>query len=205
MSEKPINPGLKSALEFGPLAIFFVVYFLYKDEQFTLFGQTYDGFLFATLLFIPLILISTGLFWFITGTLSRMQVGVAVLVVVFGGLGLWFNDERFFKIKPTVIYVIMGGLLAIGLMRGKSYLEYVLAEALTIDSEGWMKLTKRFCLLFFGLAALNEVVWRSFSTEMWVNYRTFGPTLIMFAFMLTQAGVLKQHWIEDEQSESDKG
>lgn len=198
MSEKSINPTLKTLLELGPVAIFFVVYILYKDSEFTLWGETYDGFLFATALFIPMILFTTAVFWFLTGTVSRMQAITAILVVLFGGLGLWFNDERFFKMKPTAIYLIMGGILGFGLWRGQSYLQFVMSEAMSLDDEGWMKLTQRFCGFFIGLAVLNEVIWRGFSTEVWVNFKTFGLMALMFVFMMSQTGLLKKHWIEEE-------
>lgn len=197
-----MNPTLKSALELGPVAIFFVVYILYKDVEFSLWGETYSGFLLATALFIPMILATTAVFWFLTGTVSRMQAVTAVLVVVFGGLGLWFNDDRFFKMKPTAIYLIMGGLLGIGLLRGQSYLKFVMAEALSIDHAGWMKLTRNFCLFFIGLALLNEVIWRNFSTDFWVNFKTFGLMGLMFVFMMSQAGLMKRHWVEDSEAET---
>jgi len=198
MSEKQMNPTLKTVLEMGPVVIFFVVYILYKDSEFTLWGETYSGFLLATALFIPMILFTTAVFWFMTGTVSRMQAVTAVLVVLFGGLGLWFNDDRFFKMKPTAIYLIMAGVLGFGLLRGDSYLKFVMAEVLPMDDEGWMKLTKRFFAFFVFLAVLNEVVWRGFSTDIWVNFKTFGLMILFFAFMLSQSGLLKQHMIEEE-------
>ncbi len=193
-----MNPTLKTVLEMGPVVIFFVVYILYKDSEFTLWGETYSGFLLATALFIPMILFTTAVFWFMTGTVSRMQAVTAVLVVLFGGLGLWFNDDRFFKMKPTAIYLIMAGVLGFGLLRGDSYLKFVMAEVLPMDDEGWMKLTKRFFAFFVFLAVLNEVVWRGFSTDIWVNFKTFGLMILFFAFMLSQSGLLKQHMIEEE-------
>jgi len=201
MSEKQINPTLKTVLEMGPVVIFFVVYVLYKDTEFSLWGESYSGFLLATALFIPMILFTTAVFWFLTGTVSRMQAVTAVLVVVFGGLGLWFNDDRFFKMKPTAIYLIMAAILGFGLLRGVSYLKYVMAEVLPMDDEGWMKLTKRFFTFFVFLAILNEVVWRGFSTDIWVNFKTFGLMILFFAFMLSQSGLLKQHMIEETPGE----
>lgn len=201
MAEKTINPTLKTVLELGPVIIFFAVYVLYKDTDFTLWEESYDGFLFATALFIPMILATTAIFYFLTGTVSRMQAVTAILVVVFGGLGLWFNDDRFFKMKPTAIYLIMSGILAFGLWRGQSYLKYVMAEVLPLDDAGWMILTKRFCAFFLGLAVLNEAVWRMMSTDAWVNFKTFGLMGLMFVFLMSQAGLLQKHALEEEKAE----
>ena len=169
MKEKKINPTVKLVLELGPVVLFFVAYTRMKDQQFDLFGQTYDGFIVATAAFIPVLLISTGLMWWLSGKLSKMQLMTAVLVLVFGGMSIWFNDERFFKMKPTIIYLIFGGLLGFGLLRGQSYLRYVMDEAMPMLEEGWMILTRRLCAGFAVLAIANEVVWRTMSTDAWVK------------------------------------
>ena len=116
-----------------------------------------------------------------------MQLMTALLVVVFGGLGIWFNDERFFKMKPTMIYLLFGGILGYGLLKGQSYLRTVMDGALPMDQTGWMILTKRFMMFFFGLAIANEAIWRTLSTDIWVNFKTFGLPIAMFAFIITQA------------------
>ena len=130
---------------------------------------------------------------FRSGKLSKMQVFTAVLVVVFGGLGIWFNDEKFFKMKPTIIYLLFGGILGFGLFKGQSYLQIVMDGALPMSNDGWMILTKRFMLFFFGLAIANEVIWRSLSTDIWVNFKTFGLPLAMFVFFITQAKVISKY------------
>lgn len=193
MAEKKINPTLKLALELGPVALFFITYSRVKDQQFDLFGQTYDGFIVATAAFIPVLLISTGLVWWLSGKLSRMQLMTAVLVLVFGGMSIWFNDDRFFKMKPTVIYLLFGGLLGIGLLRGQSYLRYVMDEALPMAEAGWMILTRRLCAFFFALAVANELVWRTMSTDAWVNFKTFGLTLAVFGFFVMQASLFNKY------------
>jgi len=127
MSEpKKIGTGLKLALELGPVVLFFVGYSRIKDMTFEVFGTSYQGFIVATAVFIPVLLLATGFLWWKTGKLSRMQLMTAVLVVVFGGLGIWFNDDSFFKMKPTILYVMFAGVLGFGLLRGESYLQYVM-------------------------------------------------------------------------------
>lgn len=201
---RKINGALKAALEFGPILLFFIGYLKLKDQTFHIMGTDYQGFLVMTALFIPVMIVTTGLLWALTGTLSKMQVATVVLVVVFGGLSVWLRDERFFKMKPTMIYLIFGGVLGFGLLRGQSYLRVVMDAALPLTHEGWMILTRRMCGFFFLLAIANEVIWRTMSTDAWVNFKTFGLPLAMFGFLLTQGGVLTRHSSE-EKPDTDKG
>ena len=190
--------GLKTALEIGPVALFFGAYLVLREQTFDIAGTEYSGFILVTAAFVPLIALSTFLLWRLTGEVSRMQIVTLVLVVVFGGLTVWFNDERFFKMKPTLIYLIFGGILGAGLLQGKSYLRMVMGEAIPLDHEGWMKLTRRFCAFFFGLAVLNEIVWRTMSTDAWVNFKTFGLTAAIFLFFITQSKLFREHGTQSE-------
>lgn len=193
-SEGRAVPGwMRSALELGPVLLFFVAYLWLKDDTFTVGGTEYSGFIVVTAGFIPLILVCTGILWMLTGKLSQMQIVTAVLVTVFGGLSVWLNDERFFKVKPTLIYLLFAAVLGFGLLRGRSYLSLVLSEALPLTAEGWMILTRRMALLFVGLAVANEAVWRTMSTDAWVNFKTFGLPLAIFVFIFTQMALIKKH------------
>ena len=193
MAERSIPPWLKLALELGPVALFFVTYLWLRDETIAWRGAEYSGFIAATALFIPVILLATGIHYALTGRLSPMQVVTAVLVTVFGGLSIWLNDERFFKMKPTLIYTLFAAILFAGLWRGRSLLSMVLSEAMPLDEAGWTKLTRRMAWFFLALALANEVVWRGLSTDAWVNWRTFGVPVAMFAFFMAQAGLIKAH------------
>ncbi len=197
-STKKINPMLKLALELGPVVLFFVAYSKLKDQVFTIAGQDYSGFILVTGGFIPLMVLSTLILWKLTGHLSKMQVMTLVLVVVFGGLSVWFNDERFFKMKPTMIYLLFAGLLGFGLLRGQSYLRSVMEDMMPLQHEGWMILTKRFALFFLSLAIANELIWRNMSTDAWVNFKTFGLTLAMFAFFMSQSRLLSTYALEKD-------
>ena len=200
MAEKrEINPYLRAALEYGPILLFFVAYLRLKDRSFVIGGTEYEGFIVVTAAFIPLLVAATGAMWALTGKLARMQVATVVLVVVFGGLSVWLNDERFFKMKPTMIYILFGGLLAVGLMRGQSYLKYVMEEVMPLKDEGWMLLTRRLMLFFFGLALANEVIWRAFDTETWVYFKTFGLPLAMFAFFIFQGKLFQTYGSQKEE------
>jgi len=198
MTEKKINPVLKLVLEIGPVVLFFITYTRIKDRQFQVFGESYEGFIIATAAFIPILLITTGLVWYLTGKLSKMQLMTAVLVVVFGGMSIWFNDDRFFKMKPTIIYLLFGGVLGIGLLRGKSYLRSVMEEMMPLQDEGWMKLTKRMATFFLALAVTNELVWRLMSTDAWVNFKTFGLTAAVFVFFMAQGPLFAKYSLEEK-------
>lgn len=198
--KKKINTWLKMALELGPVVLFFVAYGRMKDQTFMIGGTEYGGFIVVTACFIPLLLISTGILWKLTGHLSRMQIVTAVLVIVFGGMSVWFNDERFFKMKPTFIYLFFGGALGVGLLQGRSYMQYVMEEALALQHEGWMILTRRMMMFFFTLAILNEIMWRFFSTDAWVTFKTFGLTGAIFVFFMTQSSLFAKYMIEPEET-----
>lgn len=198
MAQRHIPQWVKSALELGPVVGFFVAYLWVKDEVFTFGGTDYDGFIVATAVFIPVILASMGVLWWLTGHISRMQIVTAVLVVVFGGLTVWLNDDRFIKMKPTMVYSLLGGLLAIGLLRGQSYLRVVMGELLPMEHEGWMILTRRMTGFFFLLAASNEIIWRTQSTEVWVYFETFVLTGATFVFFIAQAGLIQKYSPADE-------
>ncbi|WBU57063.1 inner membrane-spanning protein YciB [Paracoccus sediminicola] len=195
---KQVSPGLKIALEYGPLIVFFAVFMLTRDRVFTLWGEEYGGFVLATMVFVPVLVASILALWRLTGKLSAMQVMTLVLVVVFGGLTIWLNDDRFFKMKPTIIYAIFAGLLGLGLALKKNWLQLVLGEALPMEHEGWIKLTFRMALLFAGLALANEFVWRTMSDTAWVNFKTFGMPLITFLFLIANAGLFRRYALDKE-------
>ena len=199
MSDDKLPKWVKPLLEFGPIVAFFIAYTQMKDNSYTIAGSDYQGFIIVTLFFIPVLLVSTIFLWLLTGKISPMQIITVILVTVFGGLTVWFNDDRFIKMKPTIIYLLFGGILAFGLIRGQSYLRLVMQEMLPLRDEGWMMLTRRFALFFFGLALLNEAIWRSFSTEVWVYFKTFGLTAALFAFLLMQGHLLNKFAIDEKE------
>ena len=194
MAEKQqINPFLKQVLELGPPLAFFGLYLLWKDKVFTFGGTEYSGFIVATVVFVPIMLAAMGVLWALTRELSRMQVFTAIMVIFFGALTAWFNDERFFKMKTTLVYGFFALLLGIGLVRGKSYLAYVLSDAVPMSDEGWMILTRRLAAMFLVLAVGNEIVWRTLSTDLWVKIETFGFPIAMFLFIWAQFAALHKH------------
>ena len=199
MSEtREINGVLKQVLELGPPVVFFLIYLRIRDDVFVWGGTEYSGFIVATLIFVPILLVAMGVLWALTGKLSRMQIFTAFMVIFFGGLTAWFNDERFFKMKTSIVYGFFAVLLGIGLARGQSWLAYVLNDAMPMRHEGWMILTRRLCLGFVALGIGNEVVWRTMSTDLWVKIETFGFPILLFLFLWWQVMALQDYMIDPD-------
>jgi len=185
-------------LETGPVLAYFAAYMYFKDETFLINGTEYGGFIAVTVAFIPVILAATAILWALSGKLSKMQVLTAVLVIFSGGISFWFNDERFIKIRPTIMFSLFAAILFFGLLRGRSYLEYLMEDLIPLQRAGWLILTKRFAMLFAGLAVFNEIAWRSLSTEVYVTVDTFGVPIAIFAFFFMQTKLFTAYAIEDE-------
>lgn len=194
MSENKKNSSITtSLLEIGPVIIFFLVFVWRNGETVVIGGQEYSSLIQATAIFVPLMILSTGLGWWINGHLSKIQVLTLVLVIVFGAMTVFLNDERFFKMKPTLIYVLFGAALSFGLMRGQNYIEALMGDKLVMQSEGWAIIAKRLTAFFFALAVLNELVWRTQSSETWVYFKTFGLSGAVMLFMLFQVRVFMKY------------
>ena len=197
-----MSKGKKTLFDLGPVIVFFASYMALRDRVFEFAGNEYSGFIVATAIFIPALLISTFWYWRLSGQISRMQVSVAVIAIVFGGMSLWFNDERFFKIKPTIIYLLFAAILVAGMVRGKSGIQYVMEESLPLTTRGWHILTWRMIAFFVGLAGLNEIIWRTMSTDAWVNFKTFGIFILFFLFFFLNRDVYAKYYSPPE-SESE--
>jgi intracellular septation protein len=181
MSDKtPLSPGLKLALDLGPLVLFFT-------------ANARWGIFVGTALFMAAVLISLAVSYALTRHLPLMAIVSGVVVSVFGALTLVLQDETFIKLKPTIIYVLFGTLLIGGLMLGKSLLALVFDAVFDLDDEGWRKLTLRWALFFFALAALNEIVWRTQSTDFWVSFKVFAILPLTLAFAALQYPLLARH------------
>jgi intracellular septation protein len=202
MNEKTVNPVLKQVLELGPTVIFFLIYLRIKDEVYTFGGTDYSGFIVATIVFVPILLVAMGILWILTGKLSRIQVFTAFMVIFFGALTAWFNDERFFKMKTSIVNGLFAVILGIGLLRGKSLLQYVMGDMIPMEQEGWMILTKRLAFGFAVLAVANEIVWRTMSTDAWVKIETFAFPVALFLFLWAQIVMLQKYVIEPDDPKS---
>ena len=211
MEKKPENPLVKFLLEVGPLLIFFGSFRYARPmlENPTIYGLLEpvvgakalagpSGPLFvATAVFMVAILASLGVSWWLTRHLPRMAVVTAAVVAVFGGLTLWLQDETFIKMKPTMVYTIFALILGFGLLRGRSYLKYLMGTAMPLDDAGWMIFTRRWVMFFLCMALLNEGVWRSLPTETWVTFKTFATLPMTILFVMVQFPMLKRHMVEE--------
>ena len=178
--QSSLNPGLKLALELGPLVLFFV-------------ANARWGIFTGTAVFMVAILIALAASYALTRRLPIMAVVSGVIVTVFGGLTLFLQDETFIKVKPTIIYALFGATLLAGLVFRKPLLEIVFDSMFNLTEEGWRKLTLRWSLFFFFMAALNEVVWRTQSTDVWISFKLFGAVPLTFVFAALQYRLLLRH------------
>ena len=196
--KKKENSLIKTLLEFGPILVFFLAY------NYTPLPKNFEGdeslerIIFATKIFIPTIFVSLILGYFQTKQIAKMPFFTAIIILIFGGLTIWLRDETFIKMKPTMVYMLFALLLVFGLLRKKSYLKVLMEVALKMDDQGWKILTKRFAMLFIVLAILNELIWRVFTTDTWVNFKTFGLPLITIGFFLSQARLIQRYRQEED-------
>ncbi|WP_434054704.1 MAG: septation protein A [Roseibium sp.] len=199
-TRKELSPLLKLALELGPLGVFFL--FNSRGEQianaFPVLQVIGEPIFLATAAFMVAITISLTVSLWLTRRLPIMPLVSGVVVLVFGALTLWLHDELFIKLKPTIVNCMFGSILLGGLFFGKALLGYVFDSAFKLTDEGWRKLTLRWGIFFFVLAAINEIVWRSFSTDFWVSFKVFGIMPITLVFTLTQLPLIQKYAITDE-------
>jgi intracellular septation protein len=200
---KQLNPWLKMALELGPLVVFFVANSRGEQlaERIPAIAALGGPIFVATAAFIVAVLISLAVSFALTRRLPLMPFVTAIVVVVFGGLTLWLQNETFIKLKPTIIYVLFAVVLLGGLAFGKSLLGYVFDAVFKLTDEGWRKLTLRWGLFFVVLAVLNEIVWRSVSTDTWVTFKVFGFLPLTFLFALAQMPLINRSTIAEEKAE----
>lgn len=201
--QKPAtSPGLKLALEFGPLLAFFFANARgeWLAERVGFLGALGEPIFVATAVFMVATIISLSLSWVLTRTIPIMPLVAGVVVLVFGALTLWLHDELFIKIKPTIVNGLFSALLLGGLFIFRvSLLRYVFDTAFRIDEQGWHKLTIRWGLFLAFMAVVNEVLWRNFSTDFWVAFKVWGNLPITLAFTLAQMPLIMRHSLDEDE------
>lgn len=189
-----LHPVVKLALELGPLVLFF-----FGNAFADRFGVPGDRRIFvATGLFVVATLVSLTIHYALMRRLPIMPLVSGAVVVIFGGLTLVLHDEVFIKLKPTIVNTLFGLALLAGLYFRKPLLAIVLDSMFELTEEGWRKLTLRWALFFFVLAILNEIVWRTQTTDAWVSFKVFGIMPLTVAFALAQTPLLMRHEAKSE-------
>ena len=180
---------LKMLIEAGPLVAFFL-------------ANWFGGIFWATGIFMVASVLALAASWLLTRKLAITPLITAGFVAVFGALTLWLHDDTFIKVKVSLINALFGAILLGGLPFGQLFLKFVMGEAIRMDDDGWRKLTLRWGLFFLFLAVLNEIVWRTQATNMWVNFKVFGLLPLTLLFALAQTPLMTRHMIEDQARES---
>ena len=178
--KKQLNPMLKLVLDIGPLILFFAA-----NAKFGIYA--------ATGAFMVAVLIALAVSYVMTRHIAMMPVVTAVIVLVFGGLTLILHDDLFIKLKPTIIYVLFGGTLLAGIAFDKPFLSIMFDQMFHLTPEGWRTLTWRWAIFFLLLAVLNEIVWRTQTTDFWVSFKLFGVVPLTMLFGVLQYPLLVKH------------
>ncbi len=195
MDKTTPHPLFKLATELGPLVVFFVA-----NAKFNLFV--------ATGAFMVAIVAAMIASYVVTRHVPIMALVTGAVVIVFGTLTLVLHDETFIKVKPTIIYCLFAGVLGGGLLFGRSFIAIMFDQMFNLTPQGWRVLTLRWALFFFALAILNEIVWRTQSTNFWVDFKVFGVTPLTMLFAITQMPLIKHYHLEPaslETSEAEAG
>ncbi|WP_439544322.1 septation protein A [Hyphomicrobium sp.] len=179
---------LKFLVELGPLVVFFTM-------------NARAGIFWGTGCFIAATAVSLVASRFLFGRVPIMPLVSGVVVLVFGGLTLWLQDDLFIKLKPTIVNTIFAAVLFGGLFFGKSLLRYLFGDVFSLTEEGWRKLTFRWACFFVLLAVLNEFAWRLLSTDSWVAFKVFGIMPITMVFAIAQVGLLQRHALDKPEEE----
>ena len=198
--KEAVNPALKLVLELGPLMVFFFANTRgeWLAQKFPVLSDFGGPIFIATGLFMVATAVALAASWLLMRKLPIMPLVSGLVVFVFGGLTLWLQDDVFIKMKPTIINTLFGAVLLGGLWFGKSLLGYVFDSAFSLDAEGWRKLTLRWGLFFLFLALVNEVVWRTFSTDAWVAFKVWGMMPITLVFTFSQMPLIMRHSLDEK-------
>jgi intracellular septation protein len=195
MNKAAPHPLFKLATELGPLMIFFIA-----NARFQLFV--------ATGAFMVAVIVAMTASYMVTRHVPIMALVTGVIVIVFGTLTLVLHDETFIKVKPTIIYGLFAAILGGGLLFGRSFIAIMFDQMFNLTATGWRLLTMRWAMFFFAMAILNEVIWRTQTTDFWVAFKAFGVIPLTMGFAVIQMPLIKRYHLEPvslEVSEADRG
>ena len=186
-----LAPGLRMLIDFGPLAVFFIVNTLAPDPKIMKVLMATTAFMIATAIAMIVSRVKAG-------SISPMLWISGALVLFFGSLTVWFRDETFIQMKPTIVYSMFAVVLGYGLATGRPLLKMLLETAYPgLTDEGWRKLTVNWTVFFVGMAILNEFVWRSTTWDFWVGFKFWGAIPLTLLFAVVNIPMLMRHGLSD--------
>ena len=181
------KPVIKLITDFGPLLIFFVIYFNNENDL----KAAITPFIIATI-------ISLLIIYILEKKISMVPLTGGILITVFGGLTLYFDNKVFFYMKPTIINILFAGILFFGkFFTKKPLLKIFFQNAFNLEEEGWKKLNYRWISFFIFVAILNEIVWRTQSEAFWVNFKVWGLLPISFIFAASQFPLINKYKLKE--------
>ena len=180
MKNKPI---IKFVTDFGPLLIFFIIYFNNENDL----KLAIPPFIIATLASLIIV-------YFLEKRIPLVPLTSGILITLFGGLTLYFDNKIFFYMKPTIINILFAGILLFGkYFTRKPLLKIIFQNTINLEDEGWKKLNYRWISFFLFVALLNEIVWRTQSEAFWVNFKVWGLLPISFLFAASQIPLMNKY------------
>jgi intracellular septation protein len=188
-SSPKMGQGTKLLIELGPLIAFFI-------------ANWKAGIYWGTGVFMLTTAIALSVSWALTRKIAMVPLVSAVFVALFGALTLWLHSDLFIKVKVTLINALFGAVLLGGVVMGRNYIKLIMGEAVKLSEAAWRILSIRWGLFFFAMAGLNEVVWRNFTTDQWVNFKVFGLLPLTLVFAIANAPFMSKHMIEDDKAEA---
>ncbi len=199
MAEQKQVSWLNMALDFSSMAVYILAYRYYKTHSLDLFGQHYEGIVAATIISIPFLLLTMAISRVVLGEITPMQIFTAIVLIFFGGLTIYFNNESFTKMRPSIVYGSMALVLSFGVfVKGRSYFQWIMGRYMELSDADWLRFTKAYIVFMIIMVLINEYVRRFMSDDIWVWLDTIGQGLLGLLFMATQMPLLLRNMKESE-------